>query len=204
MANVTAIAQQRTELKPSIKGAFNLPIVVGNKAFQDIMKGVIDVDINGQYPLKSGLAFGLGGKVNYFEANDNALTPYITKGSALGWSIYAKAGWEKMLGENTFADMGLNIGFTNMGYDSRQCEGTQKTSGFYLEPKASLYIFATGQLAFGLLLGYQLQFQSFGQEQLCLDELPRHTPEDAEGNLGFITIGLGFSAGLARSANVFR
>jgi len=179
-------------------------VATSTKAFRDINDGVIDIDIAWLYPFESGFMLGAGGKVTIFEINDLALAPEVTEGSNFGWGLYGKVGYEKLTGSSSSIELAMNIGFSSYNYSTRQCGDTKSsTNGFFFEPRIGYYLFATEQLAFGLITSYQFVFQEFGSEQLCLETLPRHQEGDTDGNIGIFTIGLGFSAGLARSASVF-
>lgn len=196
--------QKPKDLAPSIRGEFRLPLPTGPKAFQDIFQGVFEADLYGQYPLQMGLAFGAGGKVSYFELNDRSLAPITAKGDELTWAVYGRLAYERRLGENTFFDLAVNVGWSSFNYSSNHCESTQNQTGMYLEPKGGVYIYATEKLAFGIVMGYQWHFQEFNEELICLENLPRHQPGDTEGNIGMFSIGVAFSTSLVESSSVFR
>ena len=203
LSGTCSYAQDR-KLAPSIKGDFKLPVATSTKAFRDINDGVIDIDLVGQYPFESGFMLGIGAKVTYFEINDLALTPEVTEGDNTGWGVYGKVGYEKRTGASSFLEFAMNLGYSSYNYSTRQCEKNSSTDGFFFEPRIGLYLFATEQLAFGIITSYQFVYQDFGQEQLCLETLPRHDDADTEGTIGIFTIGLGFSTGLTKNSSVFR
>jgi hypothetical protein len=71
-------------------------------------------------------------------------------------------------------------------------------SSLFLETQAGVYATSGERLAFGLLVGFQTSFFSFGPQWVCRDTFSGLIAEDYIGNGLILNVGFGFSATIGK------
>lgn len=196
-APLASRAQRLPDIKPTAQGFIFLPMALGNPVFNDLTAVLGQLDGSFQLPVYKGLGVGAGVNASFFELNDHALSPQVTEGSLSRWLYYGKLNWSAYTGPRTFYELSAKLGQSIWDWDCSTCASNEKQVAFHWGLSAAYFVHATDNLAFGLSLGYEADGSSFGPEVVGLDHFPGRT--DTGASYHFLTIGLGFSTGFAKS-----
>jgi hypothetical protein len=183
----------------SIRFSFKLPSTLANKSFKNLVSGIVDFNINYQTPLFKNIIGGIGGKYNYYEA-DNLKTAGQSNGKLQVFTGFGKLGYQQFLTPRIFWDAGLKGGYAVIFAQNDLCsefsEGQARTTqtSLFIEPTAGLYMVSEDNLAFGLVMSYSIMQNNFHPSLLCMDNSTNlFNPVDTEGAYQLINIGFGAS-----------
>lgn len=189
------IQEKIPEVKHSIKGEFELPRPVSNKAFKNIVDGIADVSVCYQYPF-ANFTIGGGFKYLYMQINDVKVNEKLAAGMQ-GYVPFAKIGYEKFISPKVHYELSLRGGYSLLYFKSKKCtdigEKSKPQNAPYSELQAALYLMANERLSFSIIASYNILFNEFKPELLCLSNFPGFTADDAKGNYNYFSVGFGFS-----------
>lgn len=200
MAALPATAQRKREEgpKPSLKGQLLLPLRAGNDLFSDITETIGEVDIGVQLPLFKGLGIGGGGKGTFFTLDERALSS-TAHGDVTRWTWYGKLQYEHYMSEWNFFELAFKAGTSDYAWDVSTCDEVRHDRVFHWGGSATYYLGVSENLAFGLLIGYELDDIGISPASVCMEEFPGRTITEPEAPLGFLTIGLCFHTRFAKA-----
>lgn len=177
--------------KPSLKGQLLLPLRAGNQLFADITETIGEFDLQVQLPLVKGLGIGAGGKGTWFTLDERALVN-AAHGEVTRWTWYGKLQYEHYMSEWNFVEFAAKAGTSTWLWDSNTCPEVNVERAFHWGLTTTYYLGVSRNLAFGLLIGYEVDDLGVGPGTFCLTEFPGRAITGKEAPLGFLTIGLCF------------
>jgi hypothetical protein len=197
MSPLAILAQRLPQVKPTAQGFVFLPLALGNPVFNDLTGVLGQVGGSFQLPVYRGLGVGVGVDASFYELNEHGLSTEETQGTVNRLLYYGKLSWSAYTGPRTFYELSAKLGQSTWDWDCTTCTSNEKQVAFHWGLNASYFVHATDNLAFGLSLGYEEDGTSFGPHVIGLDNFPGRT--DTGGPYHFLTVGLGFSTGFAKS-----
>jgi hypothetical protein len=192
------------EVTATAKGTLVLPVPVGNRIFTDITENIGALEGCVQMPFYKGLGLGLGYKANWFNIQERVLSPDITGGEIFRTTIYGKLQYEQYIGPYTFYELSVRAGSTGYRYTTNACAEPNRQQAFHMAFTSGLYLHATDNLAFGLIVGYERDQANLGPQLLCLSGYPGRTDGISPNPYQYLYVGLGFSTRFTRSDEAFR
>lgn len=187
------------EVSPTMKGNLVLPVPLNNPIFTDITESIGALDGCFQMPLHKGLGVGAGYRGNWFSIQERVLAPEVTSGDIYRGTWYGKIQYERYIGPRAFYELALRAGMSDYRFNSNLCAEPQRRSAFHWGATTSIYLHATDNLAFGLMLGYERDAENLSPEMLCLQRWPGRTDGVSRQPFQYLLVGLGFSTRLRRS-----
>jgi hypothetical protein len=198
---VPAAAQSRSSLpdvSSTVKGELLLPVPLGNPIFASVVETVGQLGAVFQAPIKNGLGIGAGANMTWFTLKERALAPYVDAGDVRRLAAFGQAQYERYLSDRTFVQAGLRLGTAYVDFDCPTCAG-QRPWSFYWGLQSGLFMHASDNLAFGLLMGYDNLASRFVSDDLGLTEFPGRRENMESRPYQNLSFGLGFSTRLRRS-----
>lgn len=188
---VTVQAQKNPEPLFSVQGGLHLPVALDNPVFNRIAVIQGQFDLAAQYPLWNGFGAGLGAKLGIFGLDDRAFAPLYPEGTMQRTVFYGKLQYEKYIGPKTYFELFWKGGHGSWDWKCTNCPGQERIQAFHWSAGGGIYIHASDNLAFGLLLAYDTEAARMTPSTLGLESWPGRS--DTSAPYRFFTVGLGFS-----------
>lgn len=189
------MAQAEFAPKGSFKVEIGLPNNATNKAFRDLMQGLVCLTPSYQYTLDNTLSFGFGLRYNYFDVNEFKNTVDLAGGMHMA-GVFGKIGQEKFYG-NFGLDYGVRAGYSmNFMVTNKNDEllGRPYTNdAVFVEPHMGLALTANENTSFRLSLGYAFHGFQFRPEQVGLESFGGVSDDQLNTITTYFTIGFGYS-----------
>jgi hypothetical protein len=173
-----------------------LPNSVTNKAFGNIMQGLVNFAPYYQYKLKNNIGFGIGARYAYFTINEFRVPEPVYGGmhSAAG---FLKFGWEKFHSDGFATDFSLKGGYAQNYFltDVNDTLGVNPVieASLFIEPTIGLILLAESNVSFRLSLSYGWMNFGYRPQLIGLETLGGYDPEDFDRNTGYFNVGFGFT-----------
>jgi hypothetical protein len=184
--------------KPSLKGQLVLPLRAGNDLFAEITETIGEVDLGVQLPLFKGLGIGAGGSGTFFTLDERALAS-AAHGDVTRWMYYGKLQYEHYADDRSFFELSAKVGTSIYRWNASTCPEPRVDRTFHWGTSLTYYLGASENLAFGILIGYEVDDIGIEPATVCLEEFAGRTVTEPEAPLGFLTLGLCFHTRFARS-----
>ncbi len=174
----------------------SLPNAMTNKAYEDMMQGLVNASTYYQYTFKNGLNLGAGVRYSYFTINEFRVPEPVSGGLHSG-AAFVKFGWQKFLNETLAIDAGIKAGYnqnyflTNLN-DSLGVNPLQINS-IYVEPAFSLILVADERTSYRFYLGYGVQDYKFLPSMLGLSTNGGYVGDKVKSKSSYLLFGFGFS-----------
>ncbi len=195
----TAQGQGRLpDVSTTIKGDLVMPVPFRSPLFNSITESIGQVGLTFQVPVQKGLGLGAGANMTWLALKERALSPFISSGDVRRLVLYGKVQYERYTGERTFYELSARAGMAGYEYSCAGCAGKLDPM-FYASVQAAYYVHATDNLAFGLLLGHDIQSGRFSAADLGLSNFPGRTETAESSPYQNLLFGLGFSTRLRRN-----
>lgn len=191
------------DVRQTIKGDFKIPTPTYNKSFTKTVNGIADMSLHYNYPVFRYFTAGVGFKFTYLQINDFK-TNVKTNASVKVYTPFVRLGFEKFTRPKFFYGLHLKTGYSTLNFYSNICDslygdsGAPKDKGFYIEPEISFYLMASDNLAFGIQIAYNVIFDQYGPDNVCLPNFSGMSASDSQGNYQFFSLGFGFSASISK------
>ncbi len=174
----------------------SLPNAMTNKAFEDMMQGLINASTYYQYTFKNGLNIGAGIRYSYFTINEFRVPEPVSGGLHSGAAFF-KFGWQKFFNETLAIDIGAKAGY-NQNYFLTNMNDTLgvnpfQINSFYAEPAFSLILAADERTSYRFYLGYGIQDFVFLPSMLGLTTNGGYVGEKVKSKSSYLLFGFGFS-----------
>jgi hypothetical protein len=187
---------QTTDIRHTYNLDLTLPNSMSNKAFEDIMQGLVNASTYYQYTFKNGFNLGAGIRYAYFTINEFRVPEPVSGGLHSG-AAFLKLGWQKFFNETLALDFGVKAGYsqnyflTNLN-DSIGANPFQ-VNAIYAEPTLSLILMADERTSFRFYLGYGMQDFVFLPSMLGLSTNGGYVGDKIKSKSGYLLFGFGFS-----------
>jgi hypothetical protein len=196
-----AHAQVDYEPDNSLRVEFGLPApleVATNRAFKDLLHGLVNVSVGLQHNIKNNATFGIGAKYVLFNVNEFR-NNFNLSGTIHLIGAYGRAGYERFWG-NLGVDMGLKVGYMNHLSMTNFCEeelGRPKRSeGVFFEPNfsMSLIVGENENSAFNLFnIAYAFHSFRFTPDMVCVENFPGIESSALNTRTSYLTFGFGYT-----------
>lgn len=183
--------------KPVVQGYLFLPVALHNPVFDNLADVLGQVDGTVQMPFYKGLGLGVGVNASFYDLKERGLAPEVTEGQVQRMVYYGKLFWAHYLGERAYVELNAKLGQGTWDWQCTTCAANQRQNAFHWAANAALFLHATDNLAFGLSVGFQRDLSNFSPGVIGLERFPGRT--DLGAPYRFLTVGLGFSTGFAKS-----
>jgi len=194
----SANSQGIIEPKHSFTLELGLPNTFTNKAFREIMQGLVHVSPNYQYAFKNGFALGVGGRYSYFAINEFRVPSKVFGGNH-SFGGFIKIGHEKFYSELFAIDAGVKIGYAqNIFYsDLLRSIGVDliSKSSVYIEPIIGFVLASSESDTYRFSIGYSFFNNSFKPWDIGFEEGNEigYTAKELSPISSFLTVGFGYT-----------
>lgn len=197
-STLSGMAQRNDKPRPFLKGSFQLPNPISNYSFKSLMSGVSDVGLSFNFPVGEKLYFGIILEHTYFNFDDLAI-PEKTNASMQMTGSSLSLGYTITSSEKLSWDLAMNGGYSYILTFSETCESATGNkmhiqNGVTLRPNISVLIKSSDNLAFSMMISYNVVLSEFGPGNLCLQEFSGFASPDYSGTYQMFAIGFGFKA----------
>jgi hypothetical protein len=187
---------QTTDLRHTYNIELSLPNTISNKAFEDIMQGLVNASTYYQYTFNSGINLGAGVRYAYFTINEFRVPEPVSGGLHSG-AAFLKFGWQKFFNETLALDIGIKAGY-NQNYFVTNLNDSLGVNPFqlntiYTEPALGLILMADERTSYRFYLGYGLQDFAFLPSMLGLSSSGGYVGDKVKSKSGYLLFGFGFS-----------
>lgn len=205
---VSSISFSQTQTfspKGSISIDMGVPAKPKNQAFERTMEGLFNGGIDYRYNLYKGLTLGVGLKYSFFTINSFAFNNNAITGGYQMPAAFLHLGYEKFTTERVSLGASIRGGYSYLMSFNDSCKtkhgGQHISSAFFLEPQVEMVMLTdkVSEHGFSMVIGYNIYFNEFSNEELCVDVVPTVTPESYEGLTRFLSIGFGYRYYLGRN-----
>lgn len=186
------------DVSSTVKGDLVMPVPLRTPLFNSVTESIGQVGLTFQVPVRKGLGLGAGANMTWLALKERALSPFLSSGDVRRLALYGKVQYERYTGERTFYELSLRAGMATYEYSCTGCAGRSDPM-LYASVQAAYYVHATENLAFGLLIGHDLQTGRFSAADLGLSNFPGRPETSEAGPYQNLLFGLGFSTRLRRS-----
>jgi hypothetical protein len=174
----------------------SLPNAMTNKAFEDMMQGLLNASTYYQYTFKNGLNIGAGVRYSYFTINEFRVPDPVSGGLHSG-AAFVKFGWQKFFNETLAIDAGIKAGY-NQNYFLTNLNDTLgvnplQINAIYAEPSFSLILAADERTSYRFYLGYGIQDFAFLPSMLGLSTNGGYVGDKIKSKSSYLLFGFGFS-----------
>ncbi|MBK7287029.1 MAG: hypothetical protein IPI95_07935 [Flavobacteriales bacterium] len=109
--SVSALAQRRPDVKPTVQGILFLPVALGNPIFDNLTAVLGQVEGSFQLPVYKGFGAGVGVNATWYELNEFGLSSQVpTDGDVRRMLYFAKLNWTRYTGNSTFLEFSTKLG----------------------------------------------------------------------------------------------
>lgn len=188
---------QQSDFEP--KGSFNievsLPNNTSNKAFKELMQGLVVITPHYQYTFSNTISVGGGLYYGYFNINEFKNNIALAGGLHIG-GAFVKIGQEKYYGKFGL-DYGVRVGYsmnyfiTNKNKDLY--DRPYNNDGGFIEPILGLSLMSNDNTSFKLALGYTFHNFKFQPHQVGTDQFSGFSQDDFSKISTYFSIGFGYS-----------
>lgn len=187
---------QTTDVRHTYNLELSLPNSVSNKAFQDIMQGLVNASTYYQYTFKNGLNLGAGIRYTYFTINEFRVPEPVSGGLHSG-AAFLKIGWQKFFNETLGLDVGIKTGYSQNYFltNLNDSIGTNplQINNVYAEPSLGLILMADERTSYRFYAGYGLQDFVFTPSLLGLSTNGGYVGDKVKSRSGYFLFGFGFT-----------
>ncbi len=191
--SVSALAQRRPDVKPTVQGILFLPVALGNPIFDNLTAVLGQVEGSFQLPVYKGFGAGVGVNATWYELNEFGLSSQVpTDGDVRRMLYFAKLNWTRYTGNGTFLPrFSTKPGQSTWAWNLRSCK-MSASPAFHWRLNAAWSVHAKDNLAFGLSIRIRAGRHAFRSGVIGLDGFSR--PHGYRGTVSLPHRGsLGFS-----------
>lgn len=186
------------DVSNTIKGDLNMPVPIRTPLFKSVTESIGQFGLTFQAPVHKGLGLGVGANMSWLALKERALSPFINNGDIRRLAFYGKVQYERYTSAITFYELSVRAGAASYEFSCGGCAGRLDPM-LFMSVQAAYYVHATENLAFGLLVGHDLQSGRFTASDLGLSNFPGRTETEESSIYQNMLFGLGFSTRLRRS-----
>lgn len=196
-SNINAQVDYEPEL--SLRVELGLPAVLEvstNKAFRDLMQGLVNVSVGYQRTFENTLSIGFGGRYVLFNVNEFR-NNFDLSGQLHFIGGYGRVGVERYFG-NLGIDYGVKLGYAFNISDMNICRDLHGepsiTEGGFIEPNFSMQYVVNESNAFTLFnVAYAFHSMRFQPKTVCVDNFPGLGESAVRNRTTYLTIGFGYT-----------
>lgn len=199
VTNSNIKAQVDYDPEYSLRVELGLPAILeiaSNKAFRDLMQGLVNLSVGYQRTLDNKLAFAVGARYVLFNVNEFR-NNFDLAGQLHFVGAYGRVGYEKFYG-NLGVDFGLKWGYGFNISDMNICQELNGrpsiTEGGFVEPNFSMQYLVNDRNAFTLFnIAFAFHSMRFQPQTVCVDNFPGLGESDLSGRTSYLTLGFGYT-----------
>lgn len=197
LVGLTSEAYSQTDFAPngSFKVEISLPNNVTNKAFKELMQGLVTITPSYQYTFDNSFSVGGGLRYGFFNVNEFKNNIGMNGGLHIA-GAFVKVGQEKFYGKFGL-DYGVRLGYTmNFFATNKNKELLGKPfvdNGGFVEPTIGFALMASENSSFRLALGYAFHTFKLRPSQMGVEEFSGVDPTKLNEITTYFTIGFGYS-----------
>lgn len=188
-------AQDDSQPKGSFQAQLTLPNTASNRAFNDIMQGLVNIHTGYQYTIDNGVSFGAGLKMTYLTINEFKTLDKL-QGGILLTGPYGKVGYERFYGDFGL-DLGLKVGYSLNFSSNTNCleklGGSYNFDSGFLEPEIGLVLKASDNSSFRLSISHAIYGFEFMPHMFCQENFLGFDDFNLERSSQIFSIGFGYS-----------
>lgn len=187
---------QNMDAKFTFNIELGLPTTIGNKPFSDIMQGLANCAIYGQYNTPFEMNFGLGIRYSLFPIYQFAVTEDIGGESHIG-TAFIKVGWERFHSKIFATDLSIRAGYsqnffvTNFNKDLGQNPVVLEST--YIEPSLGLILTVDEWNSYRFHVGYAFQGYGFRPQLLGLQSNEGYDVSEFNKLTQYLVVGFGYT-----------
>jgi len=194
-AALTSYAQVDFMPNSSFKVEIGLPNNSSNKAFRDMMQGLVVITPSYQHTFDNSLSLGAGIRYGFFNVNEFKNNVDLTGALHIA-GAFVKVGREKFYGD-IGVDYGVRIGYSVNFFDTNYNDTLNgkpfSNESIFIEPTLGLSLMATEKTSFRLALGFTVHDFIFSADQVGIEQFSAYNIDDLGKATSYFTIGFGYS-----------
>ena len=187
---------QEFQPKHTFNFELGLPNSFSNKAFNDVMQGLVQVEPYYQYAFKNGIIAGIGVGYQYMGINEFKV-PVKTDGGLHSGRAFLKVGYERFVTKNFAFDVALKIGYS-ANYFKTTINDTLlgvafQQNSMYIAPTIGLILKADEVSSYRLFFGYSFQNFNFNLSMLGIQTNGGYSSTELNRISTILTVGFGYT-----------
>lgn len=187
---------QSIEPKFSYNVELTLPVAMGNKPFNDIMQGLVNVSTYGQYSFPFHLNVGAGVKYAYLTINEFSV-PSPRYGGVHTGAAFVKVGYDKFHSERFATDYGIKVGYSqNYFYsylDKEKETTTIQINAPIVEGTVAFILSADERNSYRWVIGYGVQGYGFRPQNIGLQSNEGYDVANFNKLTNYLIVGFGYT-----------
>ncbi len=193
---IGSLYAQESQPKHTFNLELGLPNSFSNKAFNDVMQGLFQVEPYYQFAFKNGIIAGIGVGYQYMGINEFKV-PVKADGGLHSGRGFLKVGYERFLTKNFAFDIALKLGYSANYFkttinDTLLGKPFQQNS-FYIAPTIGLILKADEVSSYRLFIGYSFQDFKFNLSMLGMQTNGGYSSTDLNRISSILTVGFGYT-----------
>ena len=192
----SSLYSQDFDRKHAFTLELGLPNSFVNKAYKDVMQGLVNIAPYYQYTSEGGFIIGTGVRYSYFAVNEFRV-PSKVFGGCHSMGAFGKIGYEKFVSDRFSVDMSVKVGYAEHIYstDILRANGTPyiRLNSNFFEPTIGFVLMSDEANSYRLTAGYAFQGYGFKPWYIGLDSNIGYDPVEFDKISSFLTIGFGYT-----------
>lgn len=192
------------EPKGSFKFDIQLPIIIGNSAMKNVMKGMVRPSIYYQHNVFKGLNVGGGAIYSLYNIDEFALKQEV-RGNMHEVGGFIKLSYQKFFGEKFGFEIGAKGGYSYLFSVNDSCKANlgkaYQEGTFFVEPIIGLELKVNEAIGFNLAAGWAIYSYSFDRRFICVNEWPIGD-DYKKTNTNMFNLGFGVTYYFGQSVNL--
>lgn len=202
LCSINSFAQQpqfKSKHLVTIRGNFNVPNAVRNRAYRKSFNGIYD--LNGIVIINpvSGFIIGAGYKNSQFDIPNKLIAGLRTTYMHFN-SIFGRVGYNHYQSDIFFISGAINAGQNFTKFTGVPCIDHKRDKyvygSFYFEPEAGINFMIEEFFSIGVNVSLNINTKSFDPYFLCLEDFNPYYPEELGKNMMTLNFGFGFTYGI--------
>ncbi|MDX2362795.1 MAG: hypothetical protein QNK23_18440 [Crocinitomicaceae bacterium] len=190
---------QKVEPKFTFNVELGLPVSLFNEPFDDIMQGLVNTSIYGQYSFPFHFHIGMGVRYTLWNINEFAVNN-APHGVMHTGGAFLKLGWDKFHSDRFATDFGVKFGYTKNFFETEVSPvGAEKfrhhfdIDAFLIEPTIGLILLANEQNSYRWSLGWAIQTFGFKPQMTGIPTDAGYEPSEFDKITQYLIVGFGYT-----------
>lgn len=173
-----------------------LPVAMGNVPYDDIMQGLINGSMYGQYSFPFHFNVGLGAKYTYLTINEFSV-PEPRFGGVHSAYGFLKLGYDKFHNDRFATDYGLKLGYGNNYFYSYLESSTDRLNvevpSSIVEGTVAFILSADERNSYRWVIGYGFQGYNFQLSHIGIAGNEGYTESEINRPTNYLIVGFGYT-----------
>lgn len=194
---------QKIEPKFTFNVELGLPVSLYNEPFDEMIQGLVNTSIYGQYSFPFNLKVGLGVRYTLWNINEFAVATPVD-GVVHTGAAFLKLGWGKFHTDRFATDFSVKLGYSQNFFETHWTEQTASgenfrveshvtNDAFLIEPTIGLILAADERNSYRWSIGWCIQGKGFNPRMLGLPSDAGYEPSEFDKVTQYLVVGFGYT-----------